>query len=128
MPITHKEDIEMPIGLNIKAIREDQGLNQSELGRLANMDPTYISKVESGKTKPSSDKVKKLVIALETTADKLLFDEEEYEPSDSLKPYFVRASKLNEEQQHIVKEMLRGYLMACSHDKLKNLEYETPNI
>jgi transcriptional regulator with XRE-family HTH domain len=40
-------------GVMIRAVREAKGLSQVELGRRARYDAAYVSRVESGKQRPS---------------------------------------------------------------------------
>src|SRR6185503_17467198 len=53
------------LGVMIQAMREQRGLSQRELGRLAEIDHAYIHRLESGdKEAPSEDVVAKLVRTL----------------------------------------------------------------
>ena len=64
------------IGKNIKTVRELQGLTQEQLAKKLGHDSSsaasYISKVESGKHKPSIGNLLKIAKALKTTAEALL--------------------------------------------------------
>ncbi|ROR99926.1 helix-turn-helix protein [Sinobacterium caligoides] len=112
----------MSIATNLTNLRKEKDLKQSELAKLANLKTEYISKIERGKMNPTAEKIKKIVIALETTADRLLFDEDEYEPEDDLKPYFTKASSLSQYQKSVVKDFLRGWISVCTSDALSGTE------
>lgn len=60
-------------GRNMKRIREEKGLKQNELARLADISPQQISKYENAKnsTMPSIDVAAKIAEALEVTIDEL---------------------------------------------------------
>jgi len=50
---------------NIKNIRKQAGINQTELAKAANVSQSLIARIESGKIDPSYTKVKKLFASLE---------------------------------------------------------------
>lgn len=52
----------------LKAIRESKGLSQSDLAKLANVDISYISKIETGKRNPSIAMLERLAHALDVSA------------------------------------------------------------
>ena len=68
------EDFNKVIGVRIKAIRRKKGLSQSRLCDLINMNPSYISYVESGQKGLSLESFVRLANALNSTADELLQD------------------------------------------------------
>lgn len=110
----------MPLGENLRSLRRERGLQQKELGELAGMKGAYISKIELGNADPTYSHIKRLVIALDTTADKLLFDEGEREPSSELRVWLKKAEEnLNERQLETLKDMVRGWITACINDNLK---------
>ncbi len=111
----------MAIGENLRRLRKEKGLQQTELAELAGISNSYISKIEKGTTEPTYTHIKRLVIALETTADKLLFDETEREPSDELKIWVKKAeTHLNRRQIETLKDMIRGWITACTNDNLRD--------
>jgi hypothetical protein len=52
-----------------------------------------------------------LAIELKVSADKLMFDEEERQPSDDLKLQFEAVSRFPEEERKIVKALLEGMIL-----------------
>jgi len=61
-----------PFPLRLRETRNLRGLDQAELGELANIPATSISHFESGKRKPSLDNLRKLADALQVSIDYLL--------------------------------------------------------
>lgn len=111
----------MSIGENLKRLRREKGLKQQDLAKLSGISGGYISKIESGIADPGYSHIKKLVIALDTTADELIFDETEKEPSDELKGWLRKAeAHLNRRQMETLKDMIRGWITACTNDNLKD--------
>lgn len=110
----------MPIGENLRKLRKEKGLKQNELGELAGISGAYISKIETENGDPTYSHIKRLVIALDTTADKLLFDEGEREPSVDLQIWLRKAeSNLTKKQMETLKDMIRGWITTCINDNLK---------
>lgn len=60
----------------LRHIRDDRQLSQSELARLAGMQPSAIAHFEADRRKPSFDNVRALAKALDVSADYLLGENE----------------------------------------------------
>ena len=58
--------------INLTRCRERAGINKSQLARLTELDPTAISRFESGKRMPRLDTLVKLTGALDCRADELV--------------------------------------------------------
>ena len=59
-------------GRNLKAARVRRRINQEELCALANIDRSYLSKIENGNCKIALEKVYELAQALKCPLDELL--------------------------------------------------------
>ena len=68
------EMIDMSFGENLRRLRRDKGLTQAELGKLADMKITHMSKLENDTGDPKLSTLYKLMGALECSADTLLMD------------------------------------------------------
>lgn len=65
------------LGNNIKRIRESKKIGVNELGRMTNINPSYISAIERGKkTNPSYEIIEKIAKALEVPVTLLLDSED----------------------------------------------------
>ena len=62
----------MSFPTKLKELRQARGLTPEQLAELIEINPRTYKSYESGKTKPGINIFKKIVIALETTADELL--------------------------------------------------------
>ncbi|HET8655019.1 MAG TPA: helix-turn-helix domain-containing protein [Longimicrobiaceae bacterium] len=71
----------MDLGEKIKARRKALGLSQGELAERSGINPTHLSRLETGKYQPSVDVLKKLVEVLQVSADYLL-QEDAPEPQE----------------------------------------------
>lgn len=64
----------MTIGERIKKYREKKKISKSELARMINVSPSYITMLENGrKSNPSEDVIFKISIALGVTRQELLY-------------------------------------------------------
>lgn len=66
----------MNIGSNLKAIRLQLGLTQSQLSELSGVELNHISKIELDKSDPKLSTIYKLINALGVTPDALLLLEQ----------------------------------------------------
>lgn len=67
----------MKIGEKIKLYREAKGINKSELARIINVSPAYITKLEKGeKQNPSNEVILKIAAALDINPKDLLSNTE----------------------------------------------------
>lgn len=62
------------IAENVRAFRENRGLSQERLAELANVDRTFVSKVENGDRNVTAETISKLASALETLPHLLLVE------------------------------------------------------
>jgi transcriptional regulator with XRE-family HTH domain len=67
------------LGKAIKQLRTDRGLSQEEVGRRAEIHPTWISHIESGRNNPAWGSVRRIAAALEVRLSELAALAEELE-------------------------------------------------
>lgn len=67
------------LGRAIKERREAQNLSQEELGHRADIHPTWISHIESGRNNPAWGSVRRIAAALDLTVAELAKRAEELE-------------------------------------------------
>lgn len=67
------------LGMAIKRLRAERGLSQEEVGRRAEIHPTWISHIESGRNNPAWGSVRRIAAALEVRVSELAALAEELE-------------------------------------------------
>jgi len=103
----------MSLKNNLKKLRNRKGLTQSELADISDVSMTQISKIERGESNnPELGTIKKLCVALECTADDLLFDRKLSSSSEALQHYFDKAMRLSSKDKAILIEIVHKFLMA----------------
>jgi len=94
--------------------RKSRGLTQEGLGKLANLTKLQIHRYERGTSQPTLDALKRLAIALNTGIDVLAFEEEERKPEGELLMLFEGVSRLDPDEQKLIKELIESVML--KHD------------
>jgi transcriptional regulator with XRE-family HTH domain len=95
-------------------IRKQRGMTQQALADEVGVHVTQLRRYEAGTAQPTADVVRRLAIALRTSADSLLFEENERGPDEDLRLQFEAVSRLDPEEKRIVREVVESLIM--KHD------------
>jgi len=60
------------LGDNLRVIRVNKGITQSELAKMVNVDKSFVSNIENGKNNPTLSTITSLAKALGVSANELL--------------------------------------------------------
>ena len=60
------------LGKNLKRIRTAKGMSQGEISRILEVDKSFVSNIENGKTNPTLSTIAKIAKAIGVSVDKLL--------------------------------------------------------
>ena len=60
------------LGKNIKRIRTTKGISQGEISRRLNVDKSFISNIENGKTNPTLETIVKIAKAIGVSVGELM--------------------------------------------------------
>lgn len=102
----------MTFAHRITTLRHQQGLTQQTLAERANTHISNIRRYEAGTSTPTLDALRNLALALNVSADTLIFDPNERQPQDDLKHAFEAAStRLDPEGKEHLKATLEGLLL-----------------
>ncbi|MEJ2418938.1 MAG: helix-turn-helix transcriptional regulator [Exilibacterium sp.] len=101
----------MPIPGKLSQIRKEKGLSQQALADAIGLHVNQIKRYETGSSQPSLDTLKKISKALRVSIDSLVFDDEETGPSEALRLQFEAISRMPEEEQQIILELLEGMII-----------------
>lgn len=89
------------LGAKIRQIRRERGLSQSELAKRAEINRSYLSMVENGKSSPTIDVAERLAHGLGVSTGDLLWDESTkhftYDSEDSIEIFDGLQELLNSE-------------------------------
>lgn len=66
-----RRDPQKALGMTLRALRTQAGLNQEDLAAQVNLDPTLISRIEAGEADPTWGDTRRIAAALGTSVDRL---------------------------------------------------------
>lgn len=101
----------MSIGKNIEYRCKELGIKTKELSELSKIPKTTLDDIIRDKAIPRADKIKKIALALHTTADRLLFDDDDINGEDELRILFSEVMKMPETEKRTVKETIRALIL-----------------
>lgn len=101
----------MSIGNNIRKRCKELNITIKDLSDLSKIPITTLNDIVKNRTIPRADKIKKIALTLHTTADRLLFDEEDLDGEDELRVLFVEVAKMPETEKRVVKETIRALIL-----------------
>lgn len=101
----------MTLPERLTTLRASKGLTQQAMADSIGIHVTQIKRYELGQSQPSLDVLKKIAIALNISADSLLFDEDERTPDDGLMLQFEAISQFDEEDRQLAQGVLEGLIL-----------------
>lgn len=101
----------MSFSRRLAQIRKGKKLTQQQMADTIGIHVSQIKRYESGDTQPSLEVIRKIALALNVSADMLLFDEDERGPSDDFKMQFEALCQLPAEEQRVVMEVLESLII-----------------
>jgi len=96
----------MSIGENILKLCRELGLNRKQLAKLANLKDSTVYDACRADGNPSSDTLKKIVIALGVSADMVLFDDDEQTNNTDIQILSRQIEQFKGEDREMAKEMM----------------------
>lgn len=100
----------MGFGQRLSMIRKEYGLTQQVLADAAGIHVTQLRRYEAGTSQPTVEVLRKLALALHTSADALLFDQEERGPHNELKLKFEAVEAMSDEDRRVIASLIDAYI------------------
>ena len=101
----------MSFGKRLAALRKARTMTQQVLADQVGCHVTMIRRYEANETQPTLEVIRKLARALSVSADALVFEQDERDPTDQLRLQFEAVSQLPPEEQSVVKEVLESLII-----------------
>jgi transcriptional regulator with XRE-family HTH domain len=99
-------------GNRLAAMRKQRGLTQQAVAAASGAHVTQIRRYEAGTSQPTLDVLRNLALALNTSADSLLFDPDERGPeTPSLRLRLEALDQLEPDEQNNVLALIEGALL-----------------
>lgn len=117
-----KKDINIEIGANIQAAREQAGYTQERLAEILGFSPNHISAIERGVSAISLDALRKICSLFGVSADAIIFGKNE--PSNEVSAIAQQLARIKPEYQQQVNKVLSALLemSAIMQDEENNAE------
>ncbi|PHV09657.1 transcriptional regulator [Chitinimonas sp. BJB300] len=94
----------------LSSLRKEQGLTQQQMADKIGMHVSQLKRYEAGTSQPTIDVFRRIALALNVSADMLLFEPDERGPTDRLKLQFEAVSKLDEKEREALETVISGVL------------------
>jgi transcriptional regulator with XRE-family HTH domain len=102
----------MPFAEQLSTLRKARNLSQKALAEMVKVHVTQIQRYESGHIQPNLAVLKRLVVALNVSADTLIFDEQERSPRDEGVKFILQAlDEFTPEELATAKNVLQGLVL-----------------
>ena len=108
----------------LAALRKEHGFTQQQMADKIGMHVSQLKRYESGASQPTIEVFRRIALALNVSADMLLFEIDERGPDERLKLQFEAVSKLDEKEREAVETMIAGVLHM--HDAKRWTQAATP--
>lgn len=103
-----KKDINIEIGANIQAAREQAGYTQEHLAELLDLSPNHISAIERGVSAVSLDALRKICVLFGISADVIVFGNTEQ--NDDVYKIAQQLSRIKPDYQPQINKVLSALL------------------
>ena len=102
----------MPFAEQLTTLRKARNLSQKALAEMVKVHVTQIQRYESAQIQPTLAVLKRLVVALNVSADTLIFDEQERSPRDEGVRLILQAlDEFTPEELATAKTVLQGLVL-----------------
>jgi transcriptional regulator with XRE-family HTH domain len=100
----------MSLGENFEKVLKEMNWGVTDLAEAANMSARTVRSIIKEGIEPKAGTLKKMIIALNVSADRILFDDEELTGSTDLQLLFREINKLNGDEREYIKKVIKGIL------------------
>ncbi len=108
----------MSFSRRLSQIRKGKKLTQQQMADTINIHVSQIKRYESGDTQPSLEVLRKIALALNISADTLLFDKDDRGASNDFKMQFEALSQFSENEKLVAREILDSLILKHTANRL----------
>jgi len=102
----------------LTTLRHQHGLTQTVLADRVNIHVSQIRRYEQGTAQPTLDVIRRLALALNTSADQLIFDPEDRAPTNDWQLRLEAITHLDPDEQETIRTVIDGILLRHQARKL----------
>jgi transcriptional regulator with XRE-family HTH domain len=122
MPDMKERKEQMTFGKRFTEMRKRRGLTQQQLCELVNVHISQLRNYENDRSQPTLEVIRKMALALDVTADELVFDPTERMPlvtDKELVKQWEQIEDLPEEDRKTLKVIVEGLLLRRQISRLQ---------
>lgn len=108
----------MSFGTRLATLRKERGYTQPALADEIDIHVSQLRRYEAGTSQPTLDVIRRLAIALNTSADVLIFDEGERTVPDDIAHHLEALNQLDPDEQAGIRALIEGALLRHQARKL----------
>jgi transcriptional regulator with XRE-family HTH domain len=108
--LNHFLVLPMSFPQRLAALRKERGLTQSQMADKIGIHLSQLKRYEYGTSQPTVEVFKRIALALNVSADVLLFEEGERGPDDSLKFQFEAIAQLDDKEREAIETVIASIL------------------
>lgn len=94
----------------LAALRKERGFTQQQMADKIGMHVSQLKRYEAASSQPTIEVFRRIALALNVSADMLLFEADERGPEDRLKLQFEAVSHLDEKEREAVETVIASVL------------------
>lgn len=103
-------------GENLKTIRTAKNISQGQLAEIVGIHATHVSRYERNLASPTAEVIKKMVEALDTSADRLIYGDQNQAAQDKIKDnellsLFNKVQQLDNKEIEVIKSLIKAYVL-----------------
>ena len=110
MAVTIHFILPMSFPQRLTALRKERGFTQQQMADKIGMHVSQLKRYEAATSQPTIEVFRRIALALNVSADMLLFEPEERGPEERLKLQFEAVSKLDERERDAVETVIASVL------------------
>ena len=104
----------------LSAFRKQRGLTAPQLAEIIGTHVSMVRRYETGKVQPTLDVIRRLALALEVSADVLVFDDDERTTDERLRRQFEATARLDDDEKEVVRTVIEGIIL--QHEAKRAME------
>jgi transcriptional regulator with XRE-family HTH domain len=108
---TITELIAMNFATRLATLRKQRGLTQPALADQIDLHVSQLRRYEAGTSQPTLDVLRRLALALNVSADVLIFDETERTIPDDIAHHLEAIGQLDPDEQAAIRQLIEGALL-----------------
>jgi transcriptional regulator with XRE-family HTH domain len=107
---------DMPVGENIKKLRETRGLSQKKAAELCGLSESTWAKYEKGESQPTAGPIRLMAKGLQVSTDEILLEDDERSMRQDLRRMMQKIEEFPEARQQEIKRALKGHLLVIEQE------------